>query len=239
MMEVLSAFLSRRDDLGEEERNQLEQAVSRVREFAVDQDIVVEGSRPTESCLVLEGFTARYKLLGDGKRQLTAFHIPGDFVDLHSFLLKTMEHGVVALTPTRIAVVPHATLERLTRQFPHLTRLLWLSTLIDGSIHREWLVSIGRRSGAARIAHVFCELFLRLQVVGRTKPNSFRLPITQAELGDALGMSVVSVNRGLQELRDANLATWRGSVVTIADLQRLEEFADFDPRYLNLEREPR
>jgi CRP-like cAMP-binding protein len=237
--ETLIRKLEQRDRISPEEKQILETAVVRVREVRMDQDLVREGDRPTESTLLLDGFAARYKDLANGRRQITALHVAGDFVDLHSFLLHRMDHGVVTLTDCRIGVVPHGTLRRITERHPHLARLLWLSTLIDGAIHREWLVAMGRRSSLDQMAHLLCELFLRLQAVGRTERNSFRLPLTQAELGDTLGLSTVHVNRIIQELRAAGLITWRGPVVTIENWDGLVQAAEFDPSFLNLMNEPR
>ena len=237
--DVLIRKLEQRDRLSDEERNVLDRAVARIREYAVDEDLVREGDRPTESTLLLDGFAARYKGLADGRRQITAIHIAGDFVDLHSFLLRRMDHGVVALSPCRTGAVPHEALREITERYPHLARLLWLSTLIDGAIHREWLVAMGRRPAVSQTAHLICELFLRLRAVGRTEGGSFRLPLTQAELGDTLGLSTVHVNRTLQELRAAGLVTWRDQIVTINDWDGLAAMAEFDPSFLHLESEPR
>ncbi|MCB5174835.1 Crp/Fnr family transcriptional regulator [Microvirga lenta] len=231
--------LERRDRLSPEEKQVLESAISRVSDIEVDEEFIREGDRPTDSKLLLEGFAARYKDLANGKRQITALHVPGDFVDLHSFLLKTMDHGIVALTPCRIASVPHTALRTITERHPHLTRLLWLNTLLDGAIHREWLVAMGRRTALGRMTHLFCELFLRLQIVGQTEGRSFKLPLTQAELGDTLGLSTVHINRILQELRANGLVAWRGPTLTILDWDRLMEAAEFDPAFLNLDLEPR
>ncbi|WP_046865621.1 Crp/Fnr family transcriptional regulator [Microvirga massiliensis] len=239
MTNPLIRKLERRDFLSEAEREVLEGAVARVKEIGADEDMVREGDRPTESTLLLEGFAARYKILASGKRQITAIHIGGDFIDLHSFLLHTMDHSILALTPCKIAVVPHGTLREITERHPHLTRLLWLSTLIDGAIHRQWLVSMGRLPALGQLAHLLCELLLRLQTVGQADGNGIRLPFTQPELGDVLGLSTVHVNRVIQELRNEGLITWRGDTVTITDWERLSEIAEFDPTYLNLEREPR
>jgi CRP-like cAMP-binding protein len=231
--------LERRDTLSDEEKQVLEGAVAWVKEARLDEDLVREGERPSESSLLLEGFAARYKLLRNGKRQITALHIPGDFVDLHSFLLKKMDHGVVALTRCRVGLVPHTTLREITETHLHLGRLLWLSTLIDAAIHREWLVAMGRRPALHQIAHLVCELFLRLQSVELTQHMSFELPLTQAELGDVLGLSTVHVNRVIQQLRTDGLVTWSEQRIVIEDWARLQQVAEFDPTFLNLEDEPR
>jgi CRP-like cAMP-binding protein len=232
--------LEQSDVLSDEEKDVLERCFTRIRDFRADEDIVREGDRPTDSCIILEGFAARYKVLPSGRRQISAIHISGDFVDLHSFLLKTMDHGVMTLAPTRCAFVPHANLKKITEEYPHLTRTLWLSTLIDSAIHRTWLTAMGRSSATAQLAHLICELHVRLGAVGLTNGNSFHLPITQEELGDALGLSTVHVNRVLTELRNGGIVQWQGGgAVTILDWDRLSEIAEFSPTYLSLRNEPR
>jgi CRP-like cAMP-binding protein len=203
------------------------------------EDIVREGDRPTESILLLEGFAARYDILRKGKRQITALHIPGDFVDLHSFLVKKMDHAVLAITPCSVAGVPHEILRHISESHPHLTRLLGVNLAVDAAIHRQWIVALGRRSALEHTAHLLCEMFLRLRAVGLTEDHSFKLPLTQAELGDSLGLSTVHVNRVVQELRAKELITWRGETLVIDDWERLQELAEFDPTFLSLEAEPR
>jgi CRP-like cAMP-binding protein len=231
--------LSLRDALTADEQALLERSVARVKEFPADQDIVKDGQHVSESCLLLDGMAARYKLLEGGRRQITALHITGDFVDLHSFLLKRLDHGVVALSACTVALVPHEALKEITETSPHLTRMLWLSTLMDASIHREWITGMGQRPALERAAHLFCEVFTRLRVVGKTEGTSFRFPLTQAELGDALGLSLVHVNRVAQALRSQGLLTWEGRTLTILDLERLKAVAGFDDAYLYLYPEPR
>lgn len=240
MTKLLIRRLEQSDVLSDDEKDVLERAFSRIRDFKADEDIVREGDRPTESCIVVEGFAARYKILPSGRRQISAIHISGDFVDLHSFLLKTMDHGVVTLSPSRVAFVPHAVLKTITEEHPHLTRVLWLSTLIDAAIHRQWLTTMGRSSATAQMAHLICELYVRLKAVGLTNGNSFHVPVTQEEMGDALGLSTVHVNRVLTELKSGGLVQWAGGgAVTILDWDRLSGIAEFSPNYLNLTREPR
>jgi CRP-like cAMP-binding protein len=200
--------------------------------------MIREGDRPTESTVLITGLAARYSLLRNGKRQITVLHVPGDFVDLHSFFIKTMDHAIMAITPCTVGGVPHETLRGISENHPHLARLLGVHIAVDGAIHRHWIVAMGRRSALEHTAHLLCELFLRLQVVGLTEGYSFKLPLTQAELGDTLGLSTVHVNRVVQELRKG-LITWRGETVVIEDWLRLQELAEFDPTFLSQESEPR
>lgn len=239
MANPLIAKLSQRDTLSDVERAVLDDAIVRTRTLGPHEDIVREGDRPTESTLVLEGFTCRYNLLGDGKRQITSLHVTGDFVDLHSFPLKVMDHGVSTLSSCRIAVVPHAKLRQITEEQPHLTRLLWLITLMDGSIHRQWLVAMGRKPAVAQLAHLICELYRRLETVGEASGLRLRLPFTQQDLADTLGLTPVHVNRIIQELRHDGLIAWRGHDVEILDWARLAGLAEFDEGYLHFNHEPR
>jgi len=228
-----------RDELSAEECRLLRELPARIRTFAAGESLVAEGSRPTESCLILRGFAAREQFVKDGKRQIAAIHIAGDFVDLHSLLLKVMDHSVVAIGCCEAAFVKHSDLLAVVRAEPHLGRLLWLSTVIDGAIERKWVTCLGRRSASRHLAHLMCEIFTRLSVAGLVQGNSFEWPLTQQEMGDALGLSTVHVNRTVQELRAHGLLGWGHKVVQIPDFEHLASFADFDATYLNLVNEPR
>lgn len=235
---LLLNFMNR-DSLSIEEQATLRRLVSRDRLFDIDEDIVSEGARPQHSAVLLDGFAARYKYMADGTRQITALHVAGDFMDLHAFLLKTMDHGIIALSPCHVGFADHAALKEVTETQPHLSRLLWLDTLIDGATHREWIVAMGRRSKRAHLAHLICELFYRLQAVRKTVDFSFHFPLTQMELADVLGISVVHLNKTLQLLRHDGLLSWVNHTITIHDWPRLAAVAQFDPTYLCCRVEPR
>ena len=220
--------------LSPEEQQSLEAAVSEVRLAESDQDIVAEGTTPDHSCLLLSGFAGRYNMTVGGKRQITALHVVGDFVDLHSFLMKPMDHSIVAIGPCRIALVPHAALNRITEEHPRLTRLLWLNTLIDASIHRRWEFVLGSLQAHQSLAHFICEMFLRLDQVGRTDSGSFHFPITQSILSECMALSSVHTNRVVQKLRGENLISWERDLVTVKDWDGLVEMGEFDPTYLRM-----
>lgn len=239
MIDPLLLNLEQHDVLTDEERDILRRIVVREKRFSAGEDLVVEGSRPGQSSLLVDGFAARYKLTAEGTRQITALHVAGDFVDLHAFLLKTMDHGVVALSACRVGLSDHADLKIVTERHPHLTRMLWLDTLVHGSIHRAWIVAMGRRSKASHLAHILCELYVRLGVVRRTNSWSFHLPLSQSEMADVLGLSLVHMNRVIQALRREGLISWNNQTITILDWERLKEVAEFDPTYLSLSAEPR
>jgi len=228
-----------RDHVSDQEEAILAAAVDRVEDIPAGRTLVVPDTPLTESILLVSGYTARFKDLSDGQRQITDIHIAGDFIDLHGFVLKRLEHHIGTLTPIRAAFVPHAAVQRISEQQPHLLRMLWLSTLIDAAIQRERLLSLGRRSAVARIAHLLCELYVRLELVKEVDGHSFALPVTQLDLADATGLTSVHVNRMLRQLRDEGMLTFRNGIVDIHDLERLKQAAEFDPTYLFLESRPR
>jgi CRP-like cAMP-binding protein len=205
-----------------------------IKEIGADQDIVRDGDRPTQCCVVVEGFLCRSKHLPDGTRQLHSIHVPGDMPDLQSLHLKVMDHGLSALTPSKIAFIPHEALRDLTHTHPRLADALWRDTLVDASIFREWIVNVGAREAYARIAHLICEIFLKLGAVGLTSGYTFDLPITQAEFADATGLSTVHVNRSVMQLRGNGLITWEKGKCTIENWENLKSDAGFDPAYLHL-----
>jgi CRP-like cAMP-binding protein len=239
MIEKAILKLKARDAVSAKEERVLREAVVRTEEVPSDRNVVRAGEELTFSIMLLDGLMCRYKDLRNGQRQIMELHVPGDFLDLHSFLLKRLDHYVMSLVPSRIAIVPHTSLAVITEQHPHLSRLLWLTTLIDAAIHREWLLSLGRRTALGRIAHFFCEMHARLQVVELADATGFPLRITQTDLAECLGLTSVHVNRTLRELREAGLAVFRESRVEILDPAGLKRTAEFDPDYLQLERRPR
>lgn len=144
-------------------------------------------------------------------------NLPGDPIDLHDFLLKMMDHSLVALSDVTVAVVQRTDLKRVTECARRLTRALCLETLIGAAIHRQWLVALGRKDAVTRLAQLICELYLRLEAVALAEDHAFRCLLTQSELADMLGMSSVHVNRSLKALRDTGLVRWRNGQVSIHD----------------------
>jgi CRP-like cAMP-binding protein len=217
-----------------EEKRVLDSAVVGIRAYEPEQDIVIEGTTPDHSCLLLTGLAGRYNIDVEGRRQITSLHVAGDFVDLHSFLMKPMDHGIVALAPCRIATVPHAVLTTITEQHANLTRQLWRNTLVDAAIHRRWEFALGTLQAHQHLAHLMCEMYLRMAQIGATDGGSFHLPITQVILGECMASSVVHTNRCIQKLRAENLISWERDLITILDWDRLVETGQFDPTYLRL-----
>jgi CRP-like cAMP-binding protein len=208
-----------------------------VRELKADQDIVRDQDRPSQCCAILEGFACRYKMLPGGKRQIFSFHIPGDIPDLQSIHLEVMDHSLGTLVSSKVAFIPHEVVRGLIDAHPRVGAVLWRDTLIDAAVFREWVANVGRREGYARIAHLLCEVYVRLRAVGLVQGHAFQMPITQAELGDATGLSTVHVNRMMQELRSAGLiSTPSNGRVVIEDWGRLQEAGQFDATYLHLKK---
>lgn len=164
-----------------------------------------------------------------------AFLVPGDFCDLHVAILGAMDHGIATLSGCTVVDIPVLTVEDLTSNHARINRALWWATLVDEGILREWLVNMGRREAPQRLAHLFCELLVRLQTVNLAKDDSYDLPLTQSELGDTLGLSSVHVNRSLQGLRSQGLLTFERGRLSILDVPRLALFAGFDRSYLHLD----
>jgi CRP-like cAMP-binding protein len=200
------------------------------------QDIVGEGDCPSTVTLLLQGFLCRYKLVADGKRQIMSFHIPGDVPDLPALFVPVMDHNLCSLVPSQLARIPRVAMLALFAEQPHLAHLFWRDTLIDAAVFREWMVGIGRRSAFKRIAHLFCEMIVRMQAVGLSSNYSIELPLTQTDIADALGLSTVHVNRTLQEIRRAGLIEFcQGKLVAI-DWPGLREAGDFEQGYLHTQR---
>jgi CRP-like cAMP-binding protein len=220
--------------LSEEEKQALVSAIGPAKDIGADEDIVFDGDRPSHCCVILEGFACRYKLLEDGRRQIMSFHIAGDIVDLHALLLQEMDHSVGTLTPCKIACIPHSALLDIIERYPRIARALWRDTLIDAAVFREWMVGLGRRSSYGRVARLLCEVYVRCEAVGLAVDYRYPFPVTQTELGDATGLSLVHVNRTLQELRGDGLITVAAKTVTIQDWEGLKRAAEFSPKYLHL-----
>jgi CRP-like cAMP-binding protein len=238
-MDRLLMKLRARDVVTPADEALLRSLPAETRSVPAGRTIVRAGVTLSECTLLVDGIVCRYRDLADGQRQIMELHVAGDFLDLHSFLLKRLEHNVGSLTPVRLVAVPHEAVRVITERSPHLARLLWFSTLLDAAIHREKILSVGRRMAAARIAHLVCELYVRLELVDLAGGCRYRLPLTQADLADATGLTSVHVNRMLKRLRDDGLLTFRGGEVEIHDWDGLRKLAEFDPTYLYLERRPR
>lgn len=239
MIEAHLKKLRARDDVSAEEEEAIRGLVSQVTDVAKDRTIVNTGEELQHSILLLSGWLARAKDLPGGQRQIAELHVTGDFADLHGFTLKRLDHDVISITRCRLAFVPHQRIKEICERFSHLGRLFWLMTNIDAAIQREWTLSLGQRPAISRMAHLFCELNVRLSIAGLVQYGSYEFPLTQVELGQALGLTSVHVNRTLQELRRRQLIDLQSGRLTIHDLEELKRVAEFDGAYLYVEKRPR
>lgn len=205
--------------------------VKRVRARA---DLVLQGDEARVMRLFLEGWGARYRLLEDGRRQVLSFIVPGDLCEPRAFMLKNMDHSIATVTPMAYVEFDKIELEAALRDHTGLNRALWRHLMLQSAIQREWTVSLGRRTALERISHLFCELFHRLRAVGLYENSSCSLPLSQVDIGDAMGLSYVHVNRTLQELRHRNLISLESKELRINDLRGLELLGLFDPNYLRI-----
>ncbi|GHA85550.1 Crp/Fnr family transcriptional regulator [Modicisalibacter luteus] len=219
----------------DEEKQALQNLPIQVTTLKAGRDIVRVGDRPSQCCLIHEGFSCVYKLTSEGKRQLVALHVPGDIPDLQSLHLKTMDISLASISPCTVGFIQHDDMRCVCERYPRLTAVFWRETLVHASIHREWLLNNGQREAYSRMAHLFCELLIRLKAVGLGEGDTFDLPITQVELADAIGTSSVHMNRVLQALRADGLIQTKGKQVIVPDWEKLKEAGDFDPLYLHLE----
>jgi CRP-like cAMP-binding protein len=196
--------------------------------------VVREGDKPTHCCLLVSGFAIRTKIVGDGARQIVNIHIGGDMLDLQNSMLGVADHNVQALTPIEAAFIPREALVELAFSRPAVGKALWVETLVEGAIQREWVANVGRRNATQRVAHLLCEFAYRLDAVGMGKECNYELPMTQEQLADTTGLTPVHVNRTLKRLDESGITRRSRRSVVIADFQALAEIGDFRPTYLHL-----
>jgi CRP-like cAMP-binding protein len=196
-------------------------------------DVISEGEDPRTVNIVVDGWACRYKTLEDGRRQILAFFVPGDLADLHVYILDAMDHSIGALTSLQYAKINPKAFEELGDDHPRVLRALWWDSLLTASIQREWLVSVGQRNALESLAHLACELFLRLKMVGLAENDLCRFPLTQSDIADALGMTQPHVSRTVKELNATGLATIQRGTLKVDDLNGLKKLALFNPNYLH------
>ncbi len=217
----------------------LENLCLNARKHAHGTDLIAEGDKPKAVFLILKGWAYRYKHLEDGRRQILAYLIPGDLCDIQIFLFEKMDHSIGLLSNAVVVKIPAAEILDLMDRFPRIERALMWGTLVDEATLREWLLNVGQRFALQRLAHLFCELCVRLSVVGLVDDEeSFTLPLTQAELADTTGMTTVHVNRTLQRLRKDELISTSQGRLKILDFARLAEIAGFSETYLHTDGPP-
>ncbi|KAB1080595.1 Crp/Fnr family transcriptional regulator [Methylobacterium soli] len=234
MQDALTRKLESFEELTNEDRGALNALTLKVRQVRARTDLIHEGDAPDTVHLILDGYACRYKVLADGQRQIMAYLVPGDFCDLNVFILDQMDHSIGTITACQAVDIPRQAIEAITADHPRVTRALWWCALVDEAVLREWLVNLGSRPANHRIAHLLCELLLRLEAVGRVTSNSYDFPFTQSDIADTMGLSNVHVNRTIRELRELGLVALKHRTVTILDVERLKAYCGFNPNYLHL-----
>lgn len=225
--------LERRSPLEESDRRALLSLPHNVKKLAAGAHVVRDGDLAEHCSLLLSGFAFRCKITGEGGRQIISFHVASEFLDLQNSFLGIADHSVQMLTDAEIAFIPSAMLQELALTRPALSRALWIDTLIDASIFREWVVNVGRRDSRARVAHLLCEFSLRLEAAELARNHHYELPMTQEQLADAVGLTSVHVNRVLKQLGEEGLIRRARRSITIEDWGRMRAVGDFNERYLH------
>ena len=197
--------------------------------------LVREGEPPEMCAILLSGFAYRHKVTGEGERQIMSVHMPGEFLDLQNSFLGVADHNVQALTRCEIAAIPVKALRDLVEHHPAVARAMWIETLIDAAIFREWIVNVGRRDALSRISHLLCELALRLESAGLSRDYHYEIPMSQEQIADCTGLTSVHVNRVLKEMGRLGLIEREKRSVSILHWERIQEVGDFNARYLHLE----
>jgi CRP-like cAMP-binding protein len=229
----LELFLRRlmlRSPLTPEQQQAIRSLPGRIENVGAGFDVIVPGEHTDESCLVVCGLMSRFDMMLDGGRQTVALYLPGEMCDLHSVPVPTSGWGLQALTQTTLLFVPHESLRRLTDD-ASMGLALWCDTTVDGSIMAKWVANMGRKQAAARVAHLFCELGLRIEQLCLGGRTEFALPMTQTQLAEVAGMTTVHLSRTLKSLAEEGITFARGKV-RVADWNTAAELAEFDPTYL-------
>lgn len=220
-----------RSAMSDDERELVEDLIETEDMLAGGDLIARRGVECSSSTILIEGFAIRVIERG-GEPHIVGMQVPGDFIDLQGFALKRLDHDIYTLGPARVGRVSHARLQRVIGEQPHLARLLWFSTLLDAAIHREWILKLEDLSAAQRVAHVFCEVSRRLDMVGLDGQGKIALPLTQAQLASMCGTTTVHMSRALRRLRDATGATFRHGKLKCPDLGALAVYCEFNASYL-------
>jgi CRP-like cAMP-binding protein len=221
-----------------QERTLLEGAISKVRPVAARTVLVRKGVELEHSTLLLKGLLSRYVDDRRGQRQFVSIHLAGDLVDLHAYPMKQLDHDVAALSDAEVAIMPHSAIKAITEANAELARKLWFATLLDAAMHREWIFRLGRLDAPGRVCHFIAETGARLHAIGAATPNHFDLQITQADIGEACGLTSVHVSRVLKLLREGSICSFKDGHVDIFNYAALIRRGQFDPSYLYLEHPP-
>lgn len=237
-LELFLNRLNRRSVLNAAEQQAIMNLPGHAEQVQSNRDFVPLGSRVEHSCLVVAGIVGRFDQNGEGVRQITAMHIPGDMCDLHSVVQPSTTSALQSLSVATILRVPHSAIRAVTNRYPAVAEAFWRDCMVDAAILSEWVVNVGRREAKARIAHLICEIAIRLGANRAGNDFAFDLPVTQTQLGEATALTSVHVNRTLQSLRSEGLIEWHQRVIRVPHWDALQQIAEFDPAYLQADVRP-
>jgi CRP-like cAMP-binding protein len=231
--EMMTRRLRVHSKLSGDDEAALRSLPAQIKELPEETVFVREGERATHCCVIMSGFAYRAKVAENGKRQILSFHPAGDMPDLQGLFLERMDHDLVTLSRARVGFIGHRSIQQLIATRPSIMQALWRETLVDAAVFREWIVSLGTRTAAGRMAHLIAELRRRLTAIGIEADDEFEFPITQSKLAEALGLSAVHVNRVLQALRAEGVLDIQKNMVKLRDIEKLAEIAGFNDVYLH------
>lgn len=220
--------------LSREEIAKLRGLKAQVTRVCANADIVFPGTHFEHAVLVASGLVGRYLPLSDGRRQITAIHVPGELADLHRVASPKAGSALQALTNSAIVLVSGSELRALALTSPRITQAFWVYSAVDAAILARWAVILGRGEARVRMAHLLCEIGLRMEASGQGDRTDFLLELTQGQIGDALGLTPVHVNRTLKALKESGVVEVEGRIFRIPDWPRLAAIAEFDPDYLQI-----
>jgi len=220
-----------RHALSKHEQGVIENLISKVETVSAESMLIRRGDLVNHSTMLIEGYMLR-TVREDGDRSVVGFQVPGDFVDLHAFALKRLDHDLVALGNVKVGYVMHDDLEQVMADEPHLARIFWFSTLLDAAIHREWIMKSAQLRAIGRVAHLIAEIWYRLRMVGLGASGGFQTPLRQSDLAEICGISPIHVNRVVRDLREGGVAEFRRGRITILDEEKLTKLGKFHPIYL-------
>lgn len=236
VLEPLVRRLGLWQELDEDDRGSILALPHTVQRAERHQYLVREDDRPTHCRVLLSGFAMRHKVVAGGQRQILAVHMKGELVDLQNSMLGVADHSAQMLTDGKVAKIPIEAVEQLMFTRPNVGKALWTDSLVDGSIFREWIANIGRRNARARIAHLLCELSLRLKVAGLGEETNYELPLTQEQLADSTGLTSVHVNRTIKGLeKDGLIERSNPRLIRVPQWRALANAGDFSSAYLHLD----
>jgi CRP-like cAMP-binding protein len=234
-LELLARNLELRSELSAKDRQAVLDLPYTLRSLEPSTYTIREADPPDSCGVLVSGYAFRQKLTGDGSRQIVALHIPGDALDFQNLFLDISDHSIQMLTRGEVAFVSRSDIQNLARSRSAIGHAILVKILVEASIFREWVLNVGRRDSRARLAHLLCELGVRLEAEGLAEEYGYEMPMTQEQLADAVGLTPVHVNRTLKSLEADGLITRTKRNISFPDWKRLRSVGDFNQRYLHLE----